>query len=221
MKFQFNRPEFGRLSHSWQSRRRASFELTPRKKLLTFFAVVSLISFIFGFKFRNLIPAATVNGEMISRRDFSEKLLKRSGQTVLNELVTEKLLLQEAKRQNVVVTKKEINEKINLFKRQLLRQGLKEESELAQNKKTRPILEREMRNQLLIEKLFGKNMAITDQSIEKYLESNNIRKGTAAIWESQKIAVNQILYQQRLQQRFLSWLDLKKKDARVRVLLSI
>lgn len=218
MKFSLNQSRFNQL---WQGRRRNKIQLTPKKKLAIAFIAVSLVSFLAGVNFHNLIPAATVNGEAISRADFSRKLLKVSGQSVLNELVTERLLHQEAERQNVTISQKEINTKIDQVSFQFTRQGMTDQARLAKDKKTRPDLEREIRNQLLIDKLFGKNIIITDRDIEKYLTDHHVSKGNGAIWESQKIAVNQLLHQQKLQQKFLTWINLKKKDARVRVLLSI
>jgi len=193
--------------------------LTNNQRWLLIVLLISLVSFIFGFRFRNFIPVATVNGDPVDRRQFSTRLFQKSGEGILNEFIAEILVHQEAERQSIKVSNKEVNVKIREVEEQLKKQGYSNQASLSKNPKARPELEREIRNQLLVERLFSKNIKVTDAEIEKYFTENNIKKGKGAIYESQKIAIRQILYQQALQNRFLNWLNLQKRDARVRVLV--
>lgn len=54
--------------------------------------------------------AATVNGEEISRDELHERLVDQYGQELLDSLITEKVIDQEAKKENVKVTQEEIDE---------------------------------------------------------------------------------------------------------------
>lgn len=54
--------------------------------------------------------AATVNGEEISRDELHERLVDQYGQELLDSLITEKVIDQEAKKENVKVTQNEIDE---------------------------------------------------------------------------------------------------------------
>lgn len=180
---------------------------------------VAIVSFVFGFKFRNYIPVATVNGEPVDRNRYSQRLLKKSGESVLNEFIAEILVKQEAEKQHITVSEREVDSKIAEVEEQLKIKGYSEQAKLSQNPKARPELEREIRNQLLIEKLFGRNIKITEKDYDYYFAQTKVNRGTGAIYESQKVAINQLMYQKKLRDQFLSWLNLQKRDARVRVLL--
>lgn len=62
-------------------------------------------------------PAALVNGEKVTYSQLDKELEKRFGPRVLEEMIIEKLILQKAKQENVVVSDKEIEDSIAELKK--------------------------------------------------------------------------------------------------------
>lgn len=194
-------------------------EKNDKRRQVIMFVLVALISFTIGANIRNIIPIATVNGEGISRTEFLKKLLKSNGEAVLNGMVTEKLILQEAKRQKVTIDKKDVDARIKQIERDLKRQGQTLQGALVVQKETLQELRGEVRLQLLVEKMFKTELTIRDGDIERYFKDNHIVRGTGAILESQLVSIREQLYAQKLRQKFLDWLAVQTKNAKVKIIL--
>lgn len=61
-------------------------------------------------------PAAVVNGEQISYKELDKELENLYGKMVLEELIVKKLIDQDARKNNIKVTKEEIDKEINTLK---------------------------------------------------------------------------------------------------------
>ncbi len=190
------------------------------KKLIVLAAIV-FTSFAAGFLSRDLIPVAAVNNETIRRPVFIQALLKFGGKQVLNTLVTEKLILQEAKKKRVTVSRAEIDEKIEQLTKQLKTNNVTLQNFLAYQQKTKSEFEKEVRFQLIVEKLFKTEVKINDVDIENYFSKTRIQKGTGAILASQKIAINRILYQQQMREKLVQWLKNQQKISKVKIFIRI
>ncbi|MBI2252515.1 MAG: peptidylprolyl isomerase [Armatimonadetes bacterium] len=61
-------------------------------------------------------PIAIINGEKITQKEFHKELEKRFGKQMIEDIILEKLIFQSAKKENIKVSPKEIEEKINEMK---------------------------------------------------------------------------------------------------------
>ncbi|MCL5433096.1 MAG: SurA N-terminal domain-containing protein, partial [Patescibacteria group bacterium] len=68
---------------------------------------------------KDLLIAATVNGQPITRISVVSELESQAGKQVLDQIVTKTLIFQEAKKQNVNVTQKDIDSEIEKLKKEL------------------------------------------------------------------------------------------------------
>src|SRR3990167_8603459 len=68
---------------------------------------------------RRQLLAATVNGEPIGRLAVIAELEKQGGKNTLDSLITETIILQQAKKKNVTVTDKEIDKQIKDIEKSL------------------------------------------------------------------------------------------------------
>lgn len=179
---------------------------------LLIFVVVFLGIFVF---LRNWFIVATVNYQPITRFTIDRELEKQLGEQILDTQITEILINQEAKRKNIEVTNEEIQEKVKEIEDQLATQSQNLDNILAIQKQTRKDLEKDLRNQIIVEKLVGEGIEITDQEIEEFFEKNSSFFEENTTLENNKENIKDILFQEKMGNKFQSWLDDLKKDAKI------
>lgn len=184
------------------------------KKLI----IVSLLFIIFAFlifNFKHLFIAAVINNHPITRLALDRELEKQGGQQVLENLITQSLILQEAKKQKIEISDEEIKEKIAEIETSIESQGSDLDSLLEAQGQTRQGLEEQIKIQLIIEKIIGKEIKITDEEIKNYFEENKELFGEEATLEGIKDQLKEELKQQELSNRFQSWLEELKQKAKI------
>jgi len=123
---------------------------------------------------KGLFIAATVNGSPISRLTIIQKLEKASGKSLLDSLITEKLIQDEASVKKIVISNEEINGEIKKIEDQVTAQGGTLDAALAaqgmsmDDLKTRIILQKEM------EKLLADKINVTDAEVAQYITDNKV-----------------------------------------------
>ncbi len=175
-------------------------------------ALLAVILGITFFHFKNLVIAGVVNGEPISRLKIISELEKRSGSQALDSIITQTLISQEAKKQNVSVTQAEIDNQIKSLEDSLKSQGQDLNTALSTQGMTKDDLITQISLQKMVEKLVGKDIEIKDQQIDDYIKAN---KDTFPKDEKPEIIRSKVknqLFQQALSEKFQSWItDLKAK----------
>lgn len=193
-------------------------KILRNKKILLVgsYFLMAFLGFVFGINLRSLIPIATVNGEGISRQDFTRRVYMISGNQVLDQLIIYNLVEAEAKKRNVHVSQSEVQEQIKTVEKNLKKQSQTLDNYLAQQRNTKEMLEKEIQIQLLVEKMFGKSISITDQDINDYFVNARIQRGEGAIFESQKIAIRGQVQALKLQNEFGKWVTSALKNSDIR-----
>lgn len=115
--------------------------------------------------------AATVNGEKISRDELHERLVDQYGQELLDSLITEKVIDQEAKKENVKVTQEEIDEEKAIYAESYggedaLKQTL-ESSGLSMAD-----FEEDIESYLATKKLLEPRIEISEEDMKAYFDEN-------------------------------------------------
>lgn len=161
---------------------------------------------------RGLFVAAVVNGEVIPRITVINQLEKQSGKRVLENMITQKLILQEAKKQNITVSDKEVDTEIARAEKGLAQQGQTLDTALAMQGITKDTFKEQIRLEKLVEAMLGKNITVTDTEVQKYLEANKDNLPESTDSAALAKAVKQQLSQQKLGEKIQFWLaDLQKK----------
>lgn len=182
------------------------------------FAIVVLSGialFLVAQRYRGLLIAGTVNKTPITRWELNKVLTNRYGDAVLEELVNNELLTQEAAKQGITITDEDLANE-----RQSLVDSLGGEENLASALTQYGLSEADLSDQLrlkltqdrLSDKLFDVN--ITDEEIAEYFEANQ------AMYEGVELdqvreEIKQGLTQQQLQQEFYAWFDQLKSEAQI------
>lgn len=126
------------------------------------------------FVYKGLFIAATVNGSPISRLAVIHELESTSGKSTLDNLIIEKLIKEEAEKQNIKVTDDEINKEIGNAEKQIVSQGGTLDQALASQNMTLDNL----KDQILVEKelegLLADKIQVTPADVATYIKDNKI-----------------------------------------------
>jgi len=197
----------------------ASFK--KRQPLSPSLIIVSLVLVILLgglYYFKNQFISATVNGQPIWRLTLIKELEKQSGKATLENLVTKVLILQEAKKQKVVITKEEIDQKMKEVEDNFTSQGQNLDQLLEAQNMTRDQLREQIEVQLIIEKIVSQDVEITDEEIAAYFEANPDYFPEGSDLESVKEEIKQQLQQQKSSDQVQSWLDNLRENAQINYL---
>lgn len=183
--------------------------------LLVFFGL------LLGVSLRRFIPVAIVNGKTVDRAEFTKLLLERSGETVLQEMIAKQLLYEEADKKNITVSEAEINKQIEISRNEIKANGVTLEAYLSQRNYTMEKFREEIRDQLVVKKMFEKGIRVTESDIETFFKANNVTKGEGAILASQRITIKQAITQYLLRQKYYQWVQGELKSAEIVHLIKI
>lgn len=206
-------------------KKRAKLSLTPLKKfivknklILGGVAAVA-IAFLGGYYLKNLFIAATVNGSLISRVKVIKELEKRGGSSILETLITEKLIKQEAAKKNISVSKEEVDSAITSIETNLKSQSQDLKTALAAQGMTLNDLKNQITLQKLLEKMLADKITVTDEEITKYMIDNKVTLPEGTDQENAKSIIKQQIIQEKLGQEIQPLLDSLKKAAKINIFI--
>lgn len=176
---------------------------------------LAIVIAIVLYHFKGLIVAATVNGKPVSRMSVVAQLEKEGGKTVLDNLVTNELVLQEAQKEKVTASPAEITAQISQITENLKAQGQDLNSALAAQGMTQSDLNDQIKLQILVQKMAGKGITVTDKEVSDYFNQNisSYPKGTKL--DSVSAQIKSDLEQQKMNTAITSWINNLKSKAKI------
>ena len=133
-------------------------------------AVAVLLLGGLGYYYKNLLVVATVNGSPISRWSVLSQLEASSGKSVLDSIITKKLIEDEASSKNVSVSAEDIDGEIKIIEERLKEQGGTLEAALKNENMTMEKLKEQITINKAIQKLVADKIAVSDEDVENYLK---------------------------------------------------
>ena len=121
---------------------------------------------------RGWIVSAIVNGKPIFRWTVTSTLMSRYGKQTLDNMITERLIADEAKKANVAITQAEIDAKEQEIRKSFGGNVTLDEV-LQYQGMTKADFDEQIRLQMLLTKLIGKDIVITDEEIANYRATNS------------------------------------------------
>lgn len=120
---------------------------------------------------KSWIISATVNGTPITNLELQTRLNQQFKTQTLNQVINEKIILQEAAKNNVVVTEQDIDRKIAEIENSV---GGAEalDAMLSQQGQTRQSVRQQLRLQATIEKLYDKEASVSAEEVAQFIEEN-------------------------------------------------
>jgi foldase protein PrsA len=185
------------------------------KKSYFIVAAVVLVAAALIVRYRGAFVAAVVNGQPISRLSVVRETEKQAGQQALQNLVRNTLIEQEAREKKVTVSEKEIDDEIKKVEKTLSEQGQEIDQVLATQGLNREDLRRLIRLDKLVAKIVGKDIKVSDEEVNKYIESNREILPAEQNEEELKKTVSENLRQQKLNEKVQTWLTELQAKAKI------
>ena len=168
-----------------------------------------------GYYFKNQFIVATVNNQPIWRFTLIKEIEKQAAKSTLESLITETLILQEAKKDNIEISDEELNEELKKIEENLKQQGQELDKLLAAQGMTKEKLKEQIGIQKIVEKIVGKDIEITDEEVDAFLEANEGFVPEDQDVEEAKPGIKEQLKQQKMGEKVREWLDALRKKAKI------
>lgn len=133
--------------------------------------LVVLLALIGGCFYKYGI-VATVNGQPIYRWTYIAQLQKQDKQTVLDQMIQDTLIMNEAKNKGIVIDQKVIDDAMSKIEEQVKAQGTTLDEALKTQSMTRDELVSQIRTQKIAEALASPSAEITQDQITAFLKEN-------------------------------------------------
>jgi len=166
-------PEASKEQESQKPAGEQAIKIKINRKTAIIIAVVVILGAL-AYVSRGFFIAALVDGSPISRWSVISRLEKSSGKNLLNSLITQKLIQNEAKAKNIIISNDEVNKEIEKIKEEIATQGGTIDEALASQGMSLEDLKLQIVLQKDLEKLLGDKAAVTDQEIAQYISENKI-----------------------------------------------
>lgn len=181
------------------------------KKIFLLGLVLLLVLGLIYFSVRFFL-AASVNGQLVGRLTIIKELEKQGGKKTLDVVILKTLINQEAKKRKITVSQKDIDAEIQKIEANVTAQGSTLDQLLQQQGMKKSDLAEEVKIQLLVSRMVGDNVNVTDKEIDDYLNS---QKDQVSLSPTQPLTRKQVgiqIKQQKLQAKIQTFVaDLKAK----------
>lgn len=162
--------------------------------------------------------AAYVNGKPISRLEYIKNMEKQGGKQVLDRMVEETLIKDEAAKKGVKVDQGTIDAEIAKIDTQIKAQGMTLDQALAAQQMTKSDLIEQIRLQKMAEKLAPTPADITQSQIDDYINQNKDQFPKTATKEEMESTAKTQLLSQAKNAAFDKWFTDLKAKAKITIL---
>ncbi|OGI97565.1 hypothetical protein A3A11_01910 [Candidatus Nomurabacteria bacterium RIFCSPLOWO2_01_FULL_43_15] len=192
-------------------------KLRKPKPLVIAIVIAAFLALILTALFfaKGLFIAATLNGSPISRLSVIKDLEKQGGKQTLEVIITQKLINTELAKQNISVTKEEVDQEIKKIEAQVTSQGGTLKDALAQQNMTEEKLREQITIQKKLEKVLADKVAVSDTEIDAYIKENKTTPPKDVKVEDFKKQIGDQLKQQKFQQVAQKWVSDLKTNAKI------
>lgn len=180
--------------------------------------IIVLLLASFGYLLflnRGLFIAAMVNNQPITRLSIISELEKRSGKQALDTVITEALIMQEAQKNNVVVSNDEVDVEVKKVEDNVKAQGQDIDQLLAAQGMKKEDLVKQIRIQKIVEKILADKINPSDDEVKKYVTDNATMFAKELTAEQKVAQAKDQLKQQKLSSEFQSWITGVKANSKI------
>ena len=191
-----------------------SFSKKVKTRYLTFAVIIFLIAGA-GYLTKSLFLTALINGVPLTRYEYVKKLEEAAGDQILESLITEKLIYQEAQNKGVKVGDQAVEDEINKISAMLSEQGNTLEDVLGYQNQTMDDLKKSIKLQKIVEELLNDKIDVNDEEVSDYYEQNKDLYGGEAVFEDLKEDIKNQLKSQKLNEEFTVYLENLKNESKI------
>lgn len=176
--------------------------------------VIIGIALLVSYK-KSWFIAATVNGSPISNFELLSREDNQFRKQMLDQMITEKLILSEAGKKGVKITAPEIDAKISEIEKQVGGASAFD-SLLTQQGQTRTGVRDQVKITLSLEKMYANEASVSAEEVTQFIEQNKEQMQSSTSAELTKEA-NDILKSQKLNQIYSQKFQEIKKAANIQI----
>lgn len=183
---------------------------SPRVIALAIVTVGLVILFVTN---KGLLIAGMVNGKPIFRWNLNKILVDRYGKQTLEQMISEELIVEEAAKQGVSVTAADINAKVADVTKGL-GPNANLDNLLQYQGMSRSEFENQLRLQLMVQKVLGKDLTITEADVDNYIATNRALLAAtepAALREEAR----QTMLDNKIGEKLQGWFSRLKDSAKI------
>lgn len=184
-------------------------------KLAVVLGVVLIVALLYFFQDKYLF--AKVNGQPVTKLDVlneMEKVKQNDVSDVVNVMIDKMLILQEAKKRNIVISDEEIDNEVKKAEAQVKEAGRSLDSELTSLGWTMDGLRENYKIQKSIEKMVG-TVTVTDKEVEDYIEKNKEMIPEGQDEKTVRDQVKASLTEQKMNEKYQSFITELRKNGDV------
>lgn len=190
--------------------KRFKFPKLGKKAKIVLSIILGLL--VIALLLRFFFIAAFVNGKPIGRIEVLTTAEKQGGKTILDSLIEQSLVLAEAKKQKITITKAQIDAEIKNIEDTLTKQNITLDEALSMSNQTKKELEGQVKIQLIVEAILSSKISITDKEIQDYYTTNKDFFAKTAKLADLTPQIKDAIYKQKLTTEYQTWIaDLKTK----------
>jgi foldase protein PrsA len=183
----------------------------PLTKVALIVVVLGLIAIFVSNK--GLLVAAMVNGRPIFRWQLNSVMTSRFGQQTLDSMVSQVLIDEEAKKAGITIAAADIAKKESDLVASL-GGNVSLDDVLKYQGMTKADFEDQLRLQLTVEKLLGKDITITDADVDAYIATNQATL-TATDEAGLREEAKQVMFSQQVNDKLQTWFSEVKTKAKI------
>lgn len=143
------------------------------KKVAIIIGVIVVV-IVLIFLAKGLFIAATVDGSPISRLSVIERLEKASGKSLLDNLISERLIQNAAAAKKIVISDDVVNAEIKKIEAEITAQGQTMEAALAAQGMSMDDLKTQIVLRKDLEGLLADKISVTDEEVAQYIKDNSV-----------------------------------------------
>ncbi len=166
---------------------------------------------------RGLIVSAIVDGKPIFGWDVASTVMSQYGQQTLQSMISQQLITETAQKQKIVISDADVKNKIDQLVKSL-GPNVTLDDLLKYQGVTQSQFNDQVRLQLTVEKILGKDITVSDQEISDYIDKNKSTM-TSTDDASLQEEARQAVFSQKLSAKIQPWFDALKQKAKITLFL--
>ncbi len=149
---------------------------------------------------------AKINGEAISKDELYDVMVEQYGAATVDQLIADKIVASEAKKEKVAITDEELNAEVDKLKESYGGEEVFDQM-LASNNTSLDALKEELKSYLTLRKLLVPQIEITDEELKTYFDENKDSLGEAEQVKASHILVEDEATAKEIKQKLTDGAD--------------
>jgi foldase protein PrsA len=149
---------------------------------------------------------AKINGEAISKDELYDVMVEQYGAATVDQIIADKIVAAEAKKEKVTITEKELNAEVDKLKESYGGEDVFDQM-LTSNNTTLDALKEDLKSYLTLRKLLVPQIEVTDDELKTYFEENKESLGEAEQVKASHILVDDEVTAKEVKQKLTDGAD--------------